>query len=157
MPIIVYKGTDSEIYTYTTRYQTEAKICDNIEAGGIHKINGSEDDKDKEKQGILYINSGLKYNMAYEILDLLNAERQKEGLPALAMDKDLLDAAMQRAVEIEVYYASDHTRPNGEMCFTASEKMNGENIAWGYGSAEAVMKDWMGATGHRANILREEF
>lgn len=99
MPVIVYKGTNGEIYTYTTGYQTEAKICTNIEAGGISKITGSEEENGEDKDGLLYVTSGLKYNIAYEILDIVNAERAKQGLPALVMDKDLLDAAMQRAVE----------------------------------------------------------
>ncbi len=157
MPIIVYRGTDGAIYTHTTGYQTESAICTNIEAGGLNKSTGSEEEPVGEKEGLLYVSSGLKYSMAYEILDLVNAEREKEGLPALVMDKDLLDAAMQRAVECEVYYASDHTRPNGQRCFTASTKMNGENIAWGYGSAAQVMNAWMSSEGHKANILRAEF
>lgn len=157
MPVIVYKGTDGAMYKYTTGYQRENDICANIEAGGISKITESEDDKNKEKEGLIYVESGVKYQMAYEILELVNAERQKEGLSALAMDKDLLDAATQRAVECEVYYASDHSRPNGETCFTVSPKINGENIAWGYSNAQAVMNAWMSSQGHRENILRKEF
>lgn len=37
MPLIVYKGTNGEIY-HTTGYQTESAICANIEAGGLKKL-----------------------------------------------------------------------------------------------------------------------
>jgi uncharacterized protein YkwD len=33
----------------------------------------------------------------------------------------------------------------------------GENIAYGYPTAAAVMRGWMGSPGHRANILRPGF
>ena len=58
---------------------------------------------------------------------------------------------MMRAAETEVSFS--HTRPNGEDCFTASDKMYGENIAWGYSTPRDVMKGWMTSPGHKTNIL----
>ena len=98
------------------------------------------------------------YSQAFEIVELINVQRRKNNLPAVKMDKGLLDAAMLRAAECTVYYS--HTRPNGLRCFTAFPAgggASGENIAVGQQSAEEVMDAWMKSPGHRANILSENF
>ena len=89
---------------------------------------------------------------AYEVLTMVNRERAKQGLNALAMDVDLFNAAKIRAAEIQVSFS--HTRPDGTPCFTVSNKAYGENIAAGYRSATAVMTAWMNSSGHRQNILQ---
>ncbi|MDO4183199.1 MAG: leucine-rich repeat protein [Coriobacteriia bacterium] len=99
----------------------------------------------------VYVAGTDMYDYAYQVLGLVNEERAAAGLGALAMDADLLDAAMQRAAETSIYYS--HTRPNGDTCYTACSKMNGENIAAGYGSPSSVMDGWMNSSGHKANIL----
>ena len=68
----------------------------------------------------LVVDVEQEYGQAYEVLDLVNAERAKEGLSPLAMDRGLLEAAMQRAVEISYYFS--HERPDGTDCWTASPK-----------------------------------
>ncbi|MBR0447239.1 MAG: fibronectin type III domain-containing protein [Clostridia bacterium] len=97
------------------------------------------------------------YKMAFEVLDIVNAERKKAGLGTLAMDKTMLEYAMQRAAECAVYYS--HIRPNGESCFTIIEKHMGagENIAAGYLTAAEVMSGWMKSDGHKTNILMESY
>ena len=50
-----------------------------------------------------------------------------------------------------------HTRPDGSSCFSATDKMEAENIAGGQSSADAVMTSWMNSAGHRANILTSYF
>lgn len=98
------------------------------------------------------------YSEAFKIVDLINAQRKGNGLPAVKMDKGLLDAAMLRAAECAVYYS--HTRPNGTQCFTVLPSdggSSGENIAAGQQNAEYVMESWMNSPGHRANILNESF
>lgn len=98
------------------------------------------------------------YTNAYQVLDIVNRERKNAGLKPLAMDKDLMAAAMQRAAEITVDFS--HTRPSGLSCFTAEVKAWGENIAMGtypgYGASD-IMKGWMNSPGHRANILDSEY
>ena len=96
-----------------------------------------------------------EYDKAYEVLKLVNKERKSRGLNELTMDKDLLEAAMLRAAEITVSFS--HTRPNGEKCFSASEKMYGENIAYGYGTSDYVMEAWMNSPGHKSNILSNDY
>ena len=96
-----------------------------------------------------------KYSEAYKVLKIVNKERKSKGLSELKMDKDLLDVAMQRAAEVALYFS--HTRPDGSSCFSATDKMEAENIAGGQSSAAAVMTSWMNSAGHRANILTSYF
>ncbi len=104
---------------------------------------------------ILKIRGNKSYTLAWQVLSLVNQERAKEGLSALTMDSSLLSAAMLRGGEIAVCFS--HTRPTGQTCFTACAKMTGENIAYGYRSAEDVMNGWMNSSGHRANIMNKSF
>ena len=95
------------------------------------------------------------YTKAQEVLDLLNEYRTENGLGTLTMDEELLNAAMIRSGEICIYLS--HTRPNGTDCFTASDKMSGENIAGGQRSASSVMGSWKESPGHNSNMLDENF
>lgn len=101
------------------------------------------------------------YSQAYEVLTMVNNERRSYGLPALQMDKDLLDTAMQRAAEISITFESDHRRPDNTECFTAFPQDKfawvGENIAYGYPNASSVMNGWMTSSGHKRNILDYNF
>ena len=96
-----------------------------------------------------------------EVVDLVNAERVKEGLAPLTISLDVQAAAMVRAKECEQLFS--HTRPNGSSFATAlkeqgvSYRSAGENIAWGQRSPEEVMKAWMNSSGHRANIMNPNF
>lgn len=108
--------------------------------------------------GALVVDIEREYGQAYEVLDLVNAERAKEGLSPLAMDRDLLETAMQRAVEISYYFS--HERPDGTDCWTAfpaGKRTVGENIAMMQPDPEWVMGSWMNSAGHRANILHPDF
>ena len=96
-----------------------------------------------------------------EVAKLVNQERKKAGLPSLTLNVKACNAATIRAKEIQQSFS--HTRPNGKSFSTALKEANisfsgaGENIAWGQKTAQAVMKDWMNSSGHRANILNEKY
>jgi len=96
-----------------------------------------------------------RYDSAYQLLDLVNQERQNAGLGTLTMNASLTEAAMQRAAEVTVYF--DHTRPNGQIALTVSSLyssyLGGENLGVGYSSMAELMRMLMGSSGHRANIL----
>lgn len=94
------------------------------------------------------------YAQAYEVLEIVNAERTSRGLGALRSDARLTEAAMQRAAECAILF--DHTRPDGTRFYTVASELSGstgENIAVGQMDAEEVMTDWMRSQGHRDNIL----
>ena len=96
-----------------------------------------------------------------QVLELVNEARAQEGLPTLKMDEKVMEAAAVRAEEMLELY--DHSRPDGRSCFTALKEAGanyraaGENIAYGYPTAEDVMEGWMNSKGHRENILNRDF
>lgn len=96
--------------------------------------------------------------MAFDVLDLVNAERAKYNLRPLSMAKDLQGAASLRSRELTSRFS--HTRPDGTKYVTALNnigKLQGENYAAGQISPSAVVRAWMNSTTHRENILNPEF
>lgn len=91
------------------------------------------------------------YNKAYKVLELINKEREQEGLNTLTMDKSLLKSAMTRAAESALHW--DHIRPDGSDCFTVSDIADGENIGVGASAPAYIMKSFMNSSGHKSNIL----
>ncbi|NND70017.1 MAG: CAP domain-containing protein [Rhodothermales bacterium] len=96
------------------------------------------------------------------VLDIVNDERQKEGLGLLIWNDELMLAAQAHAEDM---FANDYFSHNsrdgrnfvdrvGETDYDASP--TGENIAYGYSSPEDVMIAWMDSPGHRANILSSQ-
>ena len=90
------------------------------------------------------------------------------GLSQLKYDYELERVAMQRAAEIALYF--EHTRPNGDSCFTAFPTSKyyamGENIAWGYGMLTTAEEAYYAfrednekfeGQGHRRNMLNYSF
>lgn len=100
-------------------------------------------------------------SFAEQVVELVNAERAKEGLAPLTIDKKVQAAAQIRAVEIKTSFS--HTRPNGSSFATALKEQgvtyrrSGENIAWGQRTPKEVVNAWMNSSGHRANIMNKNF
>lgn len=102
---------------------------------------------------------------AYEnkVLELVNVERQKAGLPALQMDEALRNVARKKSEDMQAKKYFDHNSPTYGSPFDMmkqfgiSYKMAGENIAMGQRTPEEVVKAWMNSPGHRANILKNGF
>ena len=104
-----------------------------------------------------------------EIIRLVNVERARHGLPALAVSGQLnfaadlhsRDMAARRTMAHELYgtaqpLPTDRLDAAGYDDWTYSYAW-GENVAYGYGSAAAVLNAWMNSPGHRANILGSSF
>ena len=120
--------------------------------------------KAEEEAATRYVDYTYVYVVpeAYEVLDLVNAERAKEGLGELKLNLGVCYAANKRALEVGELFS--HTRPDGSACFTILSEFAipqywyvGENIAQGYYTSESVVTGWMNSPGHRANILKPEF
>lgn len=99
----------------------------------------------------------VQNSYADEVIRLVNAERAKQGLPALTSDPTLTRLANVRAQEIAKKFS--HTRPDGTSPFDMLEaeglqyRNAAENIAMGQRSPEEVMNSWMNSSGHKNNIL----
>ena len=107
------------------------------------------------------------------VLQLVNAEREKEGLPTLIRN-DYLDRAAQdyaQRMHDEGFFA--HESPDGGTFLDrvratgypgpcpvpgCSARVNlGENLAKGFITPESVVEGWMGSPGHRKNILSPDY
>lgn len=92
---------------------------------------------------------------------LVNTERSRLGLNTLTLDPVLSQLATTRATETVTQFA--HSRPDGRQWHTVMKDSGytyqsaGENIAYGYPSAEAVMEGWMNSPGHYQNIIGASF
>lgn len=91
-------------------------------------------------------------------LELVNEARAEEGLPALTLDPDLVEAAEIRARELCELYS--HTRPDGRRSHSVLDDLGipsvtgGENIAKG-NSTSIEIKTWLSSSGHRKQIMGE--
>lgn len=99
-----------------------------------------------------------------EMLAYLNRERANLGRSQLSINNELSELAIIRATEAGVSWS--HTRPDGTNCFTVLDLKPelkkrivyaGENLAWNQSTVIDVMTDWMNSSGHRANIIRDEY
>jgi len=98
-----------------------------------------------------------------EVLSLVNAEREKNGLAALEWGTTCEAAAELRARELMTSYS--HTRPDGSAWSTACPlpdvegEYAGENLMAGNAavSPETVVTAWLNSPDHRANILSDKF
>lgn len=104
-------------------------------------------------------------NLTYEqkVVELVNIERQKAGLPALKMDSAISNVARTKSKDMAVNNYFAHQSPTygsaGDMLrqFGISWRAWGENIAAGQRTPEIVVDAWMNSPGHRANILSPNF
>jgi uncharacterized protein YkwD len=94
--------------------------------------------------------------IARQILDRVNAERRRAGLPAVAMRNRMLTEAHRWS---QVMADDGRMRHRSDLAsgLPSGWRSIGENVAVGYGSASSVMDGWMNSPGHRANILGRDF
>lgn len=145
------------VVTFTVPGQAFAFEDENIEIGEPISLPEGSDvlEADRATEDTLKIEVYQDYTKAYEVLAIVNSERQKAGAAPLVMDESLLESAMHRASETVILWS--HGRPDGSLCFTINSQMRAENIAWGASTSQAVMDMWMNSEGHRANILNASY
>lgn len=97
------------------------------------------------------------------VVELTNAERTKQGLPALQIDNELSKVARIKSEDMQKNNYFDHNSPTYGSPFDMMKKFGisyksaGENIAQGQRTPEEVVQAWMNSAGHRANILNNGF
>ncbi|MED2182397.1 CAP domain-containing protein [Bacillus wiedmannii] len=97
------------------------------------------------------------------VVELTNAERAKQGLPALKIDTELSKVARVKSEDMQKNNYFDHNSPTYGSPFDMMKKFGisytsaGENIAQGQRTPEEVVQAWMNSAGHRANILNNSF
>ncbi|MDD7885664.1 CAP domain-containing protein [Flavivirga sp. 57AJ16] len=94
-------------------------------------------------------------NIEIEILELINAHRVSLGLKALndmSVVKSVAYSHTDYMVDKnEVSHDNFYTRSNYLKANAGAKKVS-ENVAYGYSSAETVVKAWIKSEGHRGTI-----
>ncbi|KON90348.1 hypothetical protein AF332_17420 [Sporosarcina globispora] len=102
-------------------------------------------------------------NFESKVIQLTNAERQKNGLSALKSDKPLSGVAQAKSNDMQQKNYFSHTSPTYGSPFDMMRDFGvnyssaGENIAMGQQTPEQVVQAWMESEGHRKNILNGTF
>jgi hypothetical protein len=98
-----------------------------------------------------------------DFLTLINNYRAQNGLGKLGMSQTLGAAAQHHALDMAATENLSHTLSDGT---TWAENIanhgypytgRGENIAWGYSSAQSVFNAWKASPSHNANMLYSSF
>ena len=95
------------------------------------------------------------YDFAREMVGYVNEHRTELGLSELALDHELTEAAMKRALEIAVNF--DHVRPDGSSCFTICSKMNAENIAVGRSTPKDTFEQFKASAPHYKKMINAAY
>ena len=118
---------------------------------------------------------GEKDRLRQQVVRLVNAERSKEGLPALQYNTVLESSAQVHAEDMLQHGYFSHYSRGGESYVDRMKSSGfgdfhaapcsgcrvqttyGENIAKGQHTAKDVVQDWMDSPPHKKNILSKEF
>lgn len=101
--------------------------------------------------------------LVQEAFALLNAYRESNGVAALTWDPQLAAAIQGHCIHMAVHSFFDHDAPEAEITrFTTRANQcgasaNGENIARGSRTAQAVMDMWKSSEGHNRNMLNATY
>ncbi|MBR1443155.1 MAG: hypothetical protein IJ583_06435 [Firmicutes bacterium] len=96
------------------------------------------------------------------VFELVNEERAKNGLSELKWSDELAGFAREHSKDMAERNYFGHTDPQGVTFVDRINEANirysycAENVAAGSTTAEGVMEQWLGSSGHRANILSSE-
>jgi uncharacterized protein YkwD len=99
--------------------------------------------------------------VAADIVAYTNDARARNGLPPLASNPKLMEAARIHAEQMAQYQRMDHVivgapYPTLQSRLQAARyaySSAAENVAWNQADARSVVNGWMGSSGHRSNIL----
>lgn len=95
------------------------------------------------------------------VFELINAQRQHQGLRPLVYNPQLDRMAKIQAENMARQQKMAHTLPGSSLPTLADRARYvgytygrlAENVALGYPTADAVVQGWMNSSGHRKNIL----
>src|SRR4051812_22322723 len=104
------------------------------------------------------------------ILCLVNGERTDAGLPSLAANSQLSQAADGMCQQMVAEHFFSHETPDGKTVVdrvqptgyipNSDDWVVGENLGWGSGALstpQAMVNGWMNSPGHKANILAPDY
>ncbi len=105
-------------------------------------------------------------DLASQVVSLINQYRAGKGLSQLAVSSTLTASSAWKSLHMAGYGYFAHDDPAPPVARGAYQRAKdcgftgttwGENIAWGYTTAQSVVNGWLGSSGHRANIENPNF
>lgn len=161
---VAYKVSTSKKWKYKTAKKNSIKLS-GLKASTTYKvkirsINGKKKSKWTSSKSL---KTGKKASVAADMLNKVNAERQKRGIAPLKLYSKVNTTAQAKAKDMYKTGKFSHYSPNLGFCFQQYQKAGikyyagGENIAYGFSSSSKAMKAWMKSPGHKANILSEDY
>jgi uncharacterized protein YkwD len=105
-------------------------------------------------------------SLASQVLTLINQHRAAMGLGQLVSSPSLSASAVWKARHMAAYNYMAHDDPAPPAARSAANRIAtcgypsagwGENIAFGYSTAQAVVSAWLASSGHKANIENGSF
>jgi len=124
---------------------------------------------------ILFLTTGLIFFSSVEmiiakpliseraIFDLVNKERVKNDITPLTLNNKLTQAAINKAKDLAKNNYFSHNSPEGKKFSSWIKETEyeysfiGENLAKDFSDSESTIKAWLKSSGHRENILNENF
>ncbi len=107
---------------------------------------------------------GISTNMTVdELVSLTNTERKKAGLPELALNQQLSNAALKKGHDMFAHNYWAHISPDGTTPWYFIKDAGyeylyaGENLARGFTTAPETVAAWMASPSHRENILSKNY
>jgi uncharacterized protein YkwD len=104
----------------------------------------------------------IREDLEAQMLQMVNEERQKEGLPALKADPEMREVARAHSRDMFARSYFSHVNPEGKTPFDRAREAGvryrtaGENLALAQ-TLRLAHTGLMNSPGHRANILRSGF
>ena len=176
------------VYDETERYSQSDNVSDNIEdlnntsenvvesansesnaSETVETDSSQEDDENINEQTTTeeviaeeFANSEELTEDEQEFLDLINANREANGLQALEIDSEVQNVARLKAEDlVQNNYFAHNSETYGDIqnmltTFGVSYGSAGENIA-GNSSLSKAVEAWMASENHKINILSENF
>ncbi|MFT4028928.1 MAG: CAP domain-containing protein [Protaetiibacter sp.] len=132
--------------------QAAAQAAASRSSSGGSSSSGSSSGSGSSSSGSSSSGSVTSASEQRGVLTETNANRAANGLGALSWNSTLASRACS--------WAASLASANGDLSHSGNSagfSWWGENVAYGYGSASAVVAGWMGSAGHRANILKAEY
>ena len=110
----------------------------------------------------------LRQDLTQRVIELVNQHRAARGLAQLQVSTPLTSSAIWKSRHMARYQYMAHNDPAppvargvGDRLLACGYPANnagwGENIAYGYASADAVMQGWLNSPGHRSNIENSSY
>ncbi len=104
-------------------------------------------------------------DLVAQVILLINQHRASMGLTELTLSPSLTASSQWKSLHMAAngYFAHDDPAPVSRTAYQRAKDCGysgsswGENIAFGYATAESVVKGWLDSAGHRANIENGSF